>query len=484
MASRSLNKLTDQKIRSLVKAGDKTAVSDGRGLTLTISASGYAAWVLRYRFNGQQKEVTIGRLDDFSLTVAREQRTKLRQMLAEGIDPARQKISDTAWVLHYQFGGQQKEVTIGGLDDFSLAVAREQQAKLKQMLAQGIDPARQMISDQAAQAATSEAAKNFEQLARLWFENTQKPRLENPQVVERVLRIHLNPVFGKMALSDIKPAHIIGCIEQIIAKGSPTVANDARRHLQKIFDYGLVRGDIDVNPAAQITHQIVGHDEQSRDRNLSLAEIKTLYHTINKGRDWFGRNNEITIHLLLMLGVRKSELIKAKWTELDLDQALWTIPISRIKTRRKEGAKDFVIALPTQAVELFSELQVQACGSDWVLPSRRRGVRKLGHISGDTINRITDELDHGLDAFTIHDLRRTMRSHLSEIGIPFAIAERCLNHKLPGQGEIDDRHDFLDARLSAVQRWCDVLDVLTDEGVTAASEFISGADVIDLRLIA
>jgi hypothetical protein len=67
--------------------------------------------------------------------------------------------------------------------------------------------------------------------------------------------------------------------------------------------------------------------------------------------------------------------------------------------------------------------------------------------------------------------------------VPFAIAERCLNHKLPGQGEIYDRHDFLDARREALQRWCDVLDVLADEGVTAAREYIGGAEVIDLRLI-
>ncbi|MDP6616956.1 MAG: integrase arm-type DNA-binding domain-containing protein, partial [Gammaproteobacteria bacterium] len=273
MPSRTINNLTDRKIRSLLKAGKKTAVSDGGGLTLTISTSGYAAWVLRYRFGGNAKEVTIGALDDFGLAAAREQRTRLRQMLAEGIDPARQK-----------------------------------------------------ISDKAVQAARGADVGNFADLARLWFEKTQKLRLEHPQVIERVIRLYLNPTLGKMALSDIKPTHIIGCIEQIIAAGSPTVANDARRHLQKILDYAVIRGDLDVNPAAQITHEIVGHDEQSRDRNLSLSEIKKLYRAIDQARDWFGRDNEITIHLLLMLGVRKSELIKSRWSEFDLDRALWMIP--------------------------------------------------------------------------------------------------------------------------------------------------------------
>ena len=86
-----------------------------------------------------------------------------------------------------------------------------------------------------------------------------------------------------------------------------------------------------------------------------------------------------------------------------------------------------------------------------------------------------------LEPFTVHDLRRTMRSQLSALGVPFAVAERCLNHRLPGQGEIYDRHDFLEQRRHALVEWADVLDVLSDEGVKAARERITSAQVIPLR---
>ena len=427
MPRRTINNLTDRKIKSLVKAGKPAAVSDGDGLTLTISATGYAAWVMRYRFGGKRHEVAIGSLDHFGLADARDQRTRLRQLLANGINPARQK-----------------------------------------------------AADRAAQAAPTDAADTFSELAGLWLEKTQRPRLENPQVVERVIRIHLNPVLGGMYVSDITPAHIIACLERITAGGSPTVANDARRHLQKIFGYAVIRGDLVVNPAAQITHDIAGHNEQARDRALSLSEIHKLLQTIEQERHWFGRDNEITVHLLLLLGVRKSELLQASWAEIDFDQALWTIPKSRTKTRRK----DFAIPLPAQAIELLHELEMRACGSQWVLPARRRGTRKLGHVSADTLNRVLIDLDDGLDHFTVHDLRRTMRSRLSEIGVDFAVAERCLNHKLPGQGEIYDRHDFIDQRRMALRRWGDVLEMLRSEGVTAARALIGGAQVIDIRATA
>lgn len=134
---------------------------------------------------------------------------------------------------------------------------------------------------------------------------------------------------------------------------------------------------------------------------------------------------------------------------------------------------------------MFRELEIRACGSEWVLPARRRGARKLGHISGDTINAIMGDLDTGIDQhFTIHDLRRTMRSNLSALGVPFTVAERALNHRLPGMGEIYDRHDFYEQRAEALQRWADTLDVLEAEGVKAAKDFIGGAQVVELRRLA
>jgi integrase len=201
-----------------------------------------------------------------------------------------------------------------------------------------------------------------------------------------------------------------------------------------------------------------------------------------KDRARFGRDNEITVHLLLMLGVRKGELVAARWSEIDFERNLWTIPGRRIKTRKIGKASDFSIPLPPQAVALLRELEVRAAGSEWVLPARRQGSRKLGHISTDTLNAALANLETGIEeAFTIHDLRRTMRSQLSAIGVSFAVAERCLNHRLPGQGEIYDRHDHLEQRRHALAEWAGVLDVLAADGVKAARERITTAQVIPLR---
>ena len=66
-------------------------------------------------------------------------------------------------------------------------------------------------------------------------------------------------------------------------------------------------------------------------------------------------------------------------------------------------------------------------------------------------------VDHGLDEFTIHDLRRTMRTHLSSLGIRGEVAERCLNHKLPGVQGVYNTHDYFAERKAALETWTSLL---------------------------
>lgn len=79
-----MGKLTDVQIKHWIKAGDPVAMSDGDGLTFTLSKTGTASWVLRYRFGGKQREKSLGRFPDISLKKVRELATALRRRGAIG----------------------------------------------------------------------------------------------------------------------------------------------------------------------------------------------------------------------------------------------------------------------------------------------------------------------------------------------------------------------------------------------------------------
>ena len=81
-------KLTDIQLRKLVKAGNPIALADGQGLTFTLSKSGTASWVLRYRASGRPKELTLGRYPDTSLAEARTRAAAERAKVQSGVDVA------------------------------------------------------------------------------------------------------------------------------------------------------------------------------------------------------------------------------------------------------------------------------------------------------------------------------------------------------------------------------------------------------------
>jgi integrase len=98
------------------------------------------------------------------------------------------------------------------------------------------------------------------------------------------------------------------------------------------------------------------------------------------------------------------------------------------------------------------------------VPGRKAQTRMLPHISPDTINAafykrvwpLLTEFEH----FTLHDLRRTARTHLEAIGVAPHVAERCLNHSVRGLVGVYNRYDYLDERRSALESWANFIDGL------------------------
>lgn len=173
--------------------------------------------------------------------------------------------------------------------------------------------------------------------------------------------------------------------------------------------------------------------------------------------------NTLTVKLLLMLAVRKAELIEAPIKEFDLDAGVWALPAERTKTGQ---AVD--IPLPRQAISALRELMRLAGSSAWLLPARKMQTRMVPHIDLNTVGaaiakNVRPLLGADFKAFVVHDFRRTARTHLESLGVAPHVAERCLNHKLKGVVGIYNRHDYFAERTDALQRWADRLEELEAE---------------------
>jgi len=243
--------------------------------------------------------------------------------------------------------------------------------------------------------------------------------------------------------------------------GRPSIANDALNYCKQLFNHALKLDLLANNPAVPFTDKDAGGVEKSRNRALSLDEIKTVFKVFDHHTDIMTRENYLALALLLVLGVRKGELIAAKWSEFDLQEMTWTLPEDRTKTGMKIN-----IPLPDALKPVFQELIVRANGSEYVFPSRRASKRRK-YISDDTLNHALAKMfgqkvdskkqplpnilgEHGIEHFVVHDLRRTCRSLLAQNGVPSHVAERCLNHKIKGVEGVYDRYDYFKERKQAL----------------------------------
>lgn len=362
-----------------------------------------------------------------------------------------------SWILRYRFGGRNKEKVIGRYPDISLKDARELARNDRAKIQQGIDVAVQKRREKL-EAINKHDVKA---LGKMWMERHIIPAYKYPEVVERVLRLHINPVIGKLPVEETRPIHIDDVLTRVVAKGSPTVANDALRYMFRMFHFAVKRKWIESNPVSGFEISDAGGPETPGERWLNREELNALAEAMRITPN-FGRLNELATWLLLALCVRKMELLSAKWAEFDLANGIWNLKPSRTK---KNLGIDIPLAPPV--IDWLNEVKVFSANSEYLFPARRLVAKKEGkehrnrfeHISPDTLNVALRRLNlQDIPHFTVHDMRRTARTLLAGLGVDHFVAERALNHKLRNVEGVYDRHDYFDERRDALGRWAHLLD--------------------------
>jgi integrase len=358
-----------------------------------------------------------------------------------------------SWTFRYKAHGRERWMDLGDARDASLASARAAARGARVKLDAGRDP----LAERRAADAEARKRGTFAELAEDWYSDEIVKRLKHPEVVRRALDNYLLRKLGRMQMGEVRPADCMRVLKEV-REEFPATANDLLRYLRAIFGYGIRNHHIESSPVATFTARLdAGGKEESRTRALSRVELAKLFEAIRK-EPTFGGDNLLLVRLLLALCVRKGELFAARWSEFDLegttdDGAVWRLPAARSKT----GAS-LDIPLSPAAVHWFRTASELAAGSEWVFPARRRDSRgRYKHVGMDTLNVALGRVKHKLDPFTIHDFRRTARTHLAEVGVAPHVAELCLNHKPKGIEATYNRHSYFAERRAALQAWSDLL---------------------------
>jgi len=290
------------------------------------------------------------------------------------------------WIYQYKIHNKPKRMTLGTYgkrpDKLPLSDARDELAKARSFVNQGTDPL-------AEKKRTKQSKYNtVNDLALDWLDDVTS-RLEHPNIPVRIYQQEIKPKIGGISLNDVTGLDIRSVLKFVKERKKttrPTIVNDSLTYLKQLFDHGVTLGLIHHNPAMAFKTKHAGGSEKSRDRALSLDELKIVFQIMRQHHAHFIRENYLAVSLLVVLGVRKGELIALRWDEFNEDNTIWQLTEERAKNSVAIG-----IPIPQQAQIWLNELKLRANDSPYVFPSRRKSKRR-GYISDDTLNHALTNL--------------------------------------------------------------------------------------------
>lgn len=391
--------LSDTSLRNLKPQEKPYKVADRDGMYVTVSPKGTITFRLDYRLNGRRETLTIGRYG------------------ARGI---------------------------------SLALARERCLDAKRAVANGQSPS---LEKQREKRRLAEA-KTFDEFTVKWLSDSRmadSTRSMRRTIIDR----DILPTFGRMRLAEIDPNDLRALCAKVKERGAPATAVHIRDIVKQVFGYAILHGEKVCNPADEVAPSSIS-TFVPKDRALSPAEIRVLHRVVESVATY--PTIRLGLRLILLTLVRKSELIEAKWDEVDFERGLWTVPKERMK-----GGRPHNIYLSQQALDIMVALRTCAGGSRYLFPSRYDPERCM---SKATLNRVTKlvverakVMGLPIEPFTVHDLRRTGSTILNELGFNRDWVEKSLAHE-DGRSSrgVYNKAEYGEQRRHMLQEWADMID--------------------------
>jgi integrase len=298
-----------------------------------------------------------------------------------------------------------------------------------------------------AKAAPEATPPTLAQMISLFIEIYAKPKNRGWKAVQATFR-KFAPI-DHMPLGEITRSDIVKVLDGIAANGTPIAANRAMSAIKKLFAWSLDRGAIAVHPLVGLRKPGI---ERSRDRVLTDEELKSFWRATEKLSFPFGP----AFQIMALTGQRRGEVTSMRWSQLNLSEAVWTIPANIAKNGHAHA-----VPLSTTVLQVIQHLP-RFVGSDLVFTTTGTSP-----ISG--FGRAKDRLDFIMEAdeWRLHDLRRTAASGMARLGVAPHVIEKVLNHvsgEISGVAAVYNRHGYQTEKAEALEIWAKEIQALVGDG--------------------
>lgn len=394
--------------------GEERGDAQVPGLRVRSSATGKKVFFYRYRSqDGALREIILGDVGPLTLTKARDAAMKKRVERQQGKDPQLEKRKAREETMREREAERQREYTVGDLAEEYIKEALSKQKR-------------------GAESA-------------------------------RLLRRDFVSLFGSKPASELTRRELQDELIRPTLLKHPRKATQLLSRIRCAYVHAVEQGRLP-DSFSPPTLGIKGASQVRRKRALTDAELATFLKWLPHSP--YSRMVRESLKLVLLTGCRSGEVIAARWNDIDLERAVWTL-------RETKNGEPHDVMLPQQAVELLNYRK----GLDkvFVFPSRTPGqhvAQKALGLAQYTARHVEPESgakDPIEVPWTVHDLRRTVATGLAKLGCPRVVQDRILNHVDSSVAAIYDRHTYDAEARTWLQKWADHLDALVVRNVMSIS---------------
>jgi integrase len=324
-------------------------------------------------------------------------------------------------------------VPIGTFPPWSLAELRDSARELLRDMQAGIDPREVRAARLRIEAAAS--SSTFENVAER-FVSQHVVKARTARSIELRIRRELIPRWKDWQIDVITRSDVRRLLEEIVARGHPEAARQTFLYTSRLFRWAVGHDLLQHSPCDGISMLEMLGERRARARVLNDSELRIIWAATSDSL--FGQ----FIQILLLTGVRRSELGFAPWSEINLETAIWTIPPGRMKS-----VYEHVVPLSAPVLTILRELPRSV--SPRLFPAfgysilKRRLDARITSLNGGV----------PLAPWRLHDARRTFRTGLSTLQIAPHIAELCIAHRQRGIVGVYDLHRFDQEKKFAFDAW-------------------------------
>jgi integrase len=371
------------------------------------------------------------------------------------------------WVFEYQFNGKRRYMGLGSALDVSLADAREKRNEYRKLKANGVDPLEQKRAARAAEALAVAKAVTFKEASTRYMD-ANRPHWDARHALQwqTTLERYAYPEFGDIAVGAVDDVLVLKVLEPIWASANVT-ATRLRGRIETVLDWAKAmklrtgenparwRGHLDkILPAPKRVHRVKSF------ASMPWEDVPAFMKDLRSQADVIPT---AAIEFLILTATRKNELVDARWDEIDLSKATWTVPAERMKKRIEHK-----IPLSGAAMNVLTRMQEKRI-NEFVFPATIRGTKR---ISEAVMGRLMDTMGRG--DVVPHGFRSSFRTWAGdETNFAREILEKALAHIVGDETErAYDRGDLFEKRRKLMDAW----------GKFATSDPAkTGGNVVDMR---